>query len=362
MDSSFSSTSTSSNNSLHQDVLRVNRFLSRNHARKQLPSTTSPTHGTSQMHDTSSKHDTLQSSNKNQPTPSSVPILNVLSACTSINTTLHYIHPESQTQNVSKSTYVVIEGRHGPITSERRDSNRRSKQTKVKRYVAARRRAKLMEAKVPSEANNHSFHTSDSKEIQSSELRVNESPTTVSVDISSINTSTLSSLNQPNLNDSFVLPNHNTNSTTHSTTPLKSNFNKTIGMIPKKKLSWWDDESNKNKPCTLRSDVSWDDAASYKEEEHPFGNSGCPHDNFKDLWIDYTNRFRTTVVDLFHAKIGNGTTTNRSATILLRDNFASFSEEECYEEYSDGCVGPTRRLVGVVKMSMPPVCEFETSS
>lgn len=309
MDSSFSSTG--SNSALHQDARRVNRFMSRNNNKEKC---------------------------KSNPSTIGVLSLGSLSSCTS----------SDSLQNVSfKREYktYVIEGIHGPVTTDKapigavsnKRDHKRSRQ-RFKQYVAARQneRAKKLSP--------NSMGASNRDEYDQMYARQNESPTTITADISRIRDTS----NADELDNAFI----------YTKSPLKSNFNKNIGMIPKKKLSWWDDEENRNKPFLLRSDDLWDDDSceSARRRTAPFGDSGCPHDNLADLIEDYSDRLRSTVADLFQVKrIGDSS--------MFRENFASFSEDmnEDYEEDRDGgCAGPSMQLFKVVKNILPPVCDFET--
>lgn len=322
MDTSFSSSSTGSHSALHQDALRVNRFLSRNEKKKQ--------------------HLTSASSPSFRP---SSPLfgLNALSACNS-GETLHNI--VALDEKVQQKTYV-IEGIHGPVTTEKapigaiskKRDHQRSRQ-RFKQYVAAKQseRAKkfsvdLLHMPLPSEE----YSTYYSRQT-------NDSPTTVAADISVIEN--ICQIEQ-DADDAFICMDRS---------PLKSNFNRHVGMIPKKKLTWWDDDENRHKPFLLRSDDLYDD---YDDESSCrdnvlFGRSICPHDNLKDLIEDYSDRLRSTVVDLFQVKrrIENNA--------MFRDNFASFSDDIVDEEEHRGCAGPSRQLMKVVANILPPVCEFET--
>lgn len=315
MDSSFSSTGSNSS-ALHQDARRVDRFLSINNNRK----TPSPT----------------------LRVPSPILGLASLSACGSSDS-LQYVAFEKPPK-----TYV-IEGIHGPVTTEKapigaiskKQDHKRSRQ-RFKQYVAAKQseRARKFSLNVKGVDVPH-MAVPGTTEYEALYPRQNESPTTITADISKLGDAS----RYQTMDDSFI----------YTKSPLKSNFNKNIGMIPKKKLTWWDSEENKHKPFLLRSDDLWDDESIERSRERAvlFGNSGCPHDNLKDLIEDFSNRFKSTVVDLFQVKrIGDNP--------MFRDNFASFSED-LNEDYEDqgGCAGPTQ-LIKVVKNIMPPVCEFET--
>ena len=309
MDTSFSSTG--SNSALHQDAIRVNRFLSRNQKK------------------TSSR------------VPSPVISLNALSACAS-SESLQYVSFEKPRE---QKTYV-IEGIHGPVPTEKvpiravskkRDHGRTRQ--RFKQYVAAKQneRAKNLSSDLMNVAIHH-LPIPSQDEYDALYPRQNHSPTTVTADVSRIG---------DELDNAFV----------YAKSPLKSNFNRNIGMIPKKKLTWWDDDENRHKPFLLRSDDLWDDDSdelSYRGRTVLFGNSSCPHDNLKDLIEDYSDRLRSTLVNLFQVKrIGSDS--------MFRDNFASFSEDlnEDYENRG-GCAGPSRQLIKVVTNIMPPVCDFET--
>jgi hypothetical protein len=306
MDTSFSSTG--SNSALHQDALRVNRFLSRNQKKT-----------TSRV-------------------PSPVLGLDALLACGS-SESLQYVSFEKPRE---QKTYV-IEGIHGPVPTEKvpiRVSKKRDHgrtRQRFKQYVAAKQSERARK-----NLGMHHLPIPSQDEYDVLYPRQNESPTTVTADISNIRY-----YSDHELDDAFI----------YFKSPLKSNFNRNIGMVPKKKLTWWDDDENRHKPFLLRSDDLWDDCSdeeSYKGRAVLFGNSSCPHDNLKDLIEDYSDRLRSVVTNLFQVKrIGNNS--------AFRDNFASFSED-LNEDYDNrgGCAGPSRQLIKVVQNVLPPVCDFET--
>ena len=280
MDSSFSSTG--SNSSLHHIANRVNRFLSRKD-RTQTP--TSPTTTTR----------TVVSSS----------ILGIHS-CSSSKSVPHKVSPHKSKQN----TYV-IEGIHGPVTTKkapigvtpRKRDPKRNKQ-KFQKFIAAKQSERVR--KLSMDLPHSPIHYP---------RRTNASPTSV-IPVDSVTTSMDDTApHQEDTEYSFISVHHK------SSSPLKSAFNTHIGMIPKKKLTWWDNEENKDKPCVLRSDDLNDDCSEtslFRDQDVLFGHSGCAHDNFKDLFEDYSGRVRNTMKDLFHVK--------RMKDHLFRDTFVSCSE------------------------------------
>ena len=360
MDSSFSSTSP--NKALPQDALRANRFLSRNHD------------GKFQCASASKSNDARSPSNINCNTriPSPIlPVSNALTSCTSSNGLQCIYEPNSNShpqQCKTARSYVVIEERHDPITTVRSEplsSLQRVRQMKVRQFMAAKRRAKIERLQM-NQTNLQSPTSTSEMETYSSEKRLNESPTTVMADISKVllDTSTFSrQTNSPNNVNDAIIKDHKS-ITTPTVTPLKNRrFTQSIGMVPKKKLSWWDDTQNRHKPFCDKASSYFDLTDKEKENDN---NRGCPHDNFKDLIEDYSSRFRSIVVDLFHVK--DMIETEDSTTSMFRNNFASFSEDLLKEEEEEdngergggsGCLSPTKRLVGVVKDNIIPlVCEL----
>lgn len=273
-----------------------------------------------------------------------------------------------QTPPLETKKYV-IEGIHGPVVTEKvpigamsrkRRDHKRSRQ-RFKRYVAAKQseRAKMfglhaMSVDLPITTDN-CIPLNECQTYETREPRCNDSPTTIMADLSTISDHTDIKRKQAY---SFIR---------FERCSLKSNFNKHVGMKPKKRLTWWDDEENAHKPFLLRSDETWDDDGyddNAYADRHLFGNSGCPHDNVKDLIDNYYGRLKNTVVDLFQVKlpgiqaeakrIGNNS--------FFRDNFASFSDDLMDEEVDGrgGCYGPSRQLIQVFQNVLPPVCEFDT--
>ncbi|KAL3794780.1 hypothetical protein HJC23_012790 [Cyclotella cryptica] len=338
MDNSFSSTG--SRSSSFDAALRVNRFLSMNEKRS---SRSSP----------------------NLMIGSSVMVgVNPLSACHSREGLRCIV----QTPPLEVKKYV-IEGIHGPVVTEkvpigavsRRTRDHKRRRQRFKRYVAAKQseRAKMfalhaMSVDLPITTDD-CIRQGEYETYEPREPRCNDSPTTIMADLS-----TISDQNELTRKEAYSFIRFERRS-------LKSNFNRHVGMKPKKRLTWWDDEENTHKPFLLRSDEIWDDDGYYDDEftdRHLFGNSGCPHDNVKDLMDNYYDRLKNSVADLFQVKlpglraeakrIGNNS--------LFRDNFASFSDDLMDEEVGDrgACYGPSRQLIKVVKNILPPVCEFDT--
>ena len=371
MDSSYSSGSKSS--ALYQDAKRVNRFLSRK------PTPPPEFRVDTVVSTTNSSGESLQPNFNSFDNPSGKTFLmdgvrvnrflsqNLQKESTSqgfrIGSPLLRLNPlsacassESLQVSFEKAEYksLTIEGRHGPITTKKspnfvrnkrdRNSNRKKK---YKQYIYAKQNERI----------NYSYsldkttgvppqNTVGQTENQLCSC-LSESPTTVAADLSVSRHAYKTDI----LNDAFI---YNAKSSS-----CKSNFNSNIGMIPKKKLTWWDDEMNKHKPFLLKSDdLDYDDdsCVTSPQPSQPFGHSGCPHDNLKDLIEDYSNRLKSTVIDMFQTeRIGN--------TDLFRYNFASFSEDledEKTEDTEGGCTGPSRQLMKVVQNILPPVCEFET--
>jgi hypothetical protein len=214
----------------------------------------------------------------------------------------------------------VIEGIHGPVltkkepigaVSKRRDY-KRSRQ-KFKKYVAAKQseRAKLLSAdeiRTPDQSmqdDNNSYEAYH-------QPRCNDSPTTVMIDMCAMQPQNSHEYEEAY---SFICAEKSL---------LKSNFNRTVGMKPKKRLTWYDDPENAHKPFLLRSDDSWDN----DDKEY---TSGCPHDNFRDLIEDYNDRLnmqlwklRSSVSGLF--QMADAT---RNGNFIFGDKlFASFSFSE----------------------------------
>ena len=291
--------------------------------------------------------------------------LNSLSACAS-SESLQYVSFEKAGASSDSLQCVsfekaeckpfTIEGRHGPVTSNKPPNDVRNKRDsstirkkKYKQYIAAKQNERMEYFRSHETTNSVlSQHTLAQTEYGLCS-RQNESPTTVAADISAIRNAYKSDI----LNDKFICK--------VRSSPRRGSFNRNIGMIPKKKLTWWDDEINRHKPFLLRSDdLDYDDDSCVTSSRpgQPFGHSGCPHDNLKDLIEDYSNRLKSTVVDMFQ------TERIRNAD-LFRYNFASFSEdlvdgEKNNDEEEGGCAGPSRQLMKVFQNMLPPVCEFET--
>jgi hypothetical protein len=256
----------------------------------------------------------------------------------------------------------VIEGIHGPVltkkepigaVSKRRDY-KRSRQ-KFKKYVAAKQsnRAKLLSAdelRTP----DHSMQDDDNSYGAYHQPRCNDSPTTVMIDMSAMQPQNSHEYKEAY---SFIRVEKSL---------LKSNFNRTVGMKPTKRLTWYDDPENAHKPFLLRSDEACDDDDEEYTNRTLFGDSGCPHDNFRDLIEDYSDRFnmqvcslRSSVADLFQ-KVESARTGSSS---LFGDNFASFSEDVVDElDGNGGGTSPSRQLFKVVQNMLPPVFEFEKSA
>ena len=82
---------------------------------------------------------------------------------------------------------------------------------------------------------------------------------------------------------------HNTN---HQQQHRLSNQTNTTNPIPKQ-FSWWDDDANKDKPCTLRTDASscgyWDDDSTWN---HVANESSCQDDCINNMLDDCLARHK----------------------------------------------------------------------